>query len=199
MVPIVTIGSKNYLAHIRTLALSYLQFHPDGQVFVCLVDQVDGYFDPANEPFITILADTLPIPNWQHFAFKYTILELNTAVKPFLLSVLFETYKLDKLVYFDPDIVLYRPLDDLEHLLDRYGVVLTPHILEPLNDNATPSEIDLLQAGIYNLGFVAFSQRTNLSQLLKWWQARLYDHCIRDVAHGLFVDQRWMDFAPVMF
>ncbi len=199
MLPIVTIASKNYLAQVRTLAESYLRLHADGEVFFCLVDQVDGYFDPEHEPFTTIFAESLNISNWQQFAFKYTILELNTAVKPYLLSYLFEHYQLDKLVYFDPDIVLYNSLDTLEALLDTYGIVLTPHILEPINDSAAPSEIDLLQAGTYNLGFVALSRRTNLRPLLKWWESRLYNQCIRDVEHGLFVDQRWMDLAPAMF
>src|SRR5260221_2784810 len=136
MLPIVTIASKNYLAHGRTLTQSYLRLHPDGQVFVCLVDQIEGLFEPAQEPFTTILANTLSIPHWEHFSFKYTILELNTAVKPFLLRYLIEKFDLDKLVYFDPDIVLYSSLDYLELLLDTYGLVLTPHILEPLNDTA---------------------------------------------------------------
>jgi hypothetical protein len=199
MLPIVTIASKNYLAHVRTLAQSYLRFHPDGQVFLCLVDRVEGMFDPANEPFTLILAESLGISNWEHFAFKYTILELNTAVKPFLLNFLFKTYALDAIVYVDPDIVLYDSLDDLETLLKTYGLILTPHLLEPLNDSASPSEIDILQAGVYNLGFAALSRRLNLDRFLTWWQARLYDSCIRDVAHGLFVDQRWMDFAPSLF
>jgi hypothetical protein len=31
---------------------------------------------------------------------------------------------------------------------------------------------------------------------LRWWKERLYDFCVIDPPRGLFVDQRWMDFAP---
>jgi glycosyltransferase involved in cell wall biosynthesis len=199
MLPIVTIASKNYLAHVRTLAQSYRLFHPEGQIFVCLVDQIDGYFDPATEPFTLIQADRLNIPRWEHFSFKYNILELNTAVKPFLLSYLFEQYGLQKIAYFDPDIMLYQPLDRIESLLDDYGMLLTPHILEAVEGTHAPSEMDLLLSGIYNLGFIALSRKTDLDRLLTWWQTRLYDYCLRDVSRGLFVDQRWMDFAPALF
>src|SRR5258708_3965858 len=198
MLPIVTIASKNYLAQVRTLVLSYRKFHPDGQVFVCLVDDAENYFEPAAEPFTLIKADQLNIPRWEHFAFKYNLLELNTAVKPFLLSYLFQTYNLSKIAYFDPDIVIYHSLEALDYLLDEYGIVLTPHILDPIHDQHHPSEMDLLLSGIYNLGFVALSRQTDLDKLLTWWQARLYDYCLRDVQRGLFVDQRWMDFAPAL-
>ncbi len=196
---ICTIISKNYLAHARTLTQSYLAQHPDGRVFVCLVDQIDGYYDPANEPFETVLSDQLGIPNWTTFSFKYSIMELNTAVKPYFMEYLFQNYDLDRLIYFDPDIVLYQPLAELNALLDQYGMVLTPHILKPLNDDRTPSELDLMQAGIYNLGFLAVSQRTHLQALFRWWKARLYNQCRVDFANAMFVDQRWMDLAPAMF
>src|SRR5260221_12437952 len=191
--PIVTIASKNYLAHVRTLAQCYLEYHPHGKVFLCLVDRVDGYFDPADEPFTLILADDIGIPNWPYFSFKYNIVELNTAVKPFILKKLFDTYQFDKLVYFDPDIVLYAPLHELNALLDTYGVVLTPHILSPIspiNDTRFPSEFGILAVGMYNLGFIALSRRTNLYVLLLWWHGRLYYYCIYDPLRGFFVDQR---------
>lgn len=167
-------------------------------MFVCLVDEVEGYFDPEQEPFTVVLAKDLGIPKWEHFAFKYSILELNTAVKPYVLEYLFQTRQLDRLVYFDPDIELHRSLTELDELLDTYGIVLTPHILEPLNDDHSPSEVTLLRAGIYNLGFLGVSRQPDLA-VLKWWKERLYRYCKHDTAQGLFVDQRWMDFAPALF
>ncbi len=197
--PICTIISKNYIAQARALARSYLDYHPGGTVFVCLVDRIDGYYDPAQEPFTTVLAEDLNIPQWDYFSFQYTIMELNTAVKPYLLQYLMEAYKLDRLVYFDPDIVLYDTLARLDALLDQHGVVLTPHILAPLDDDYKPSELDLLQAGVYNLGFIAISRRTEWQALLLWWQERLHHLCKVDFNKGLFVDQRWIDLAPALF
>src|SRR5688500_6920555 len=94
---ICTIVLINYLTHARTLARTFLHHHPEGRVFVLLVDEIDGYFDPAGEPFTTILARELNIPNFSTMAFRYTVLELNTAVKPFFLEYLFNKYGCDKL------------------------------------------------------------------------------------------------------
>src|SRR5436309_13044176 len=85
---ICTIISRNYLAYARTLAHSFRQFHPDAPVFVCLVDRADGAFDPARPPFELIEAHALGIRDLEAMAFQYDVIELNTAVKPFLLDQL---------------------------------------------------------------------------------------------------------------
>ena len=43
--------------------------------------------------------------DFENFAFRYDILELNTAVKPYFLTYLRDTYDLDRIFYFDPDIL----------------------------------------------------------------------------------------------
>jgi hypothetical protein len=197
--PLLTILSKNYLAHARTLAHSYLAHHPQGQVFVCLVDKVDGDFDPHREPFQTFLAEDLGIPNWSAFSFRYNIVELNTAVKPFALAHLLRDRGLDHVVYLDPDIVVYHSLHELDHLLDRYSVVLTPHILQPASDSEIDLELRRFRYGMCNLGFVAVSRQADLDGLLIWWQRRLSRYCTYDPSSGLFLDQKWMDLAPSLF
>jgi len=78
-------------------------------------------------------------------------------------------------------------------------MLLTPHVTEPLpRDGKRPDERDLLLAGIYNLGFLALSAET-AKRLLPWWRERLRRDCLNDPARGLFVDQRWIDFAPALF
>src|SRR5262245_29611445 len=68
-----TIIFKNYIAMARTLANSFHKVHPDVPFFVLLVDRIDGYFQPENEPFCTIGIEELDIPNRDGFCFKYTI------------------------------------------------------------------------------------------------------------------------------
>jgi glycosyltransferase involved in cell wall biosynthesis len=192
-----TIVSKNYLPFARVLARSFLRHHPGSRFVVCLVDRIDGAFDPAGEPFEVVEAETLPIEDFTDFCFKYTILELNTAVKPAFLRRLFERPDAaPKLVYFDPDIVVYRRLDELSALLDRHAVVLTPHLDRPIEDDLLPGEVQILQSGSYNLGFLALSGAERSLPLLEWWHRRVYDRCVVDVPKGLFVDQKWMDLVP---
>jgi hypothetical protein len=79
---ICTIVAKNYLAQARCLTDSFLEHHPKGRVFVLLVDRPEGYFDPAAERFTTVLVEDIGIPNFGAMMFRYTLLELSTAVKP---------------------------------------------------------------------------------------------------------------------
>ena len=192
--------SKNYLAYARVFARSFRERHADVPVFVLLVDAVDGCFDPATEPFSVVLAEELAnLPDPHQVFFKYDVLELNTALKPYFFELLFERHGLRKLVYFDPDILVVSPVDRLFELLDVHAALLTPHLLDPIEDEQRPSEVDILRAGVYNLGFLGLSARPATRALLSWWKRRLYAGCFVDPDRGYFVDQRWMDLAPALF
>ena len=173
--------------------------HPEWRRFVVLVDEVNGYFDPLAEDFEIVLSSDLPIPLSRWFHFKYSTLELCTAVKPYAFEYLFRNQALDRVVYLDPDIRIYSPLTKVTEALETADIVLTPHLTAPLDDDMRPGEIDILRTGAYNLGFIAVAWRPTGAAFLMWWQQRLYDHCVVDLPRGLFVDQRWVDLVPGMF
>ena len=50
-----TIITKSYLAQARVLAAQLAEFHPNIKFLVVLVDNQDGYFDPAKEKFEKIM------------------------------------------------------------------------------------------------------------------------------------------------
>ena len=77
-----TIVAKNYLAHARVLMESVRRHDPSVRRIVFLVDRVDGYFKPSQEPFELILSEDLGLPDSEWFHFKYSVMELSTAVKP---------------------------------------------------------------------------------------------------------------------
>jgi glycosyltransferase involved in cell wall biosynthesis len=195
-----TIISKNYLAHARVLAESFAESHPEIPLFVLLVDRNDGSISAAREAFEVIELEELDAPDLLRLCFQYSVIELNTAVKPYLLAHLLEHRGFDHLIYFDPDILVVDRLDEVWSLLDEHSIVLTPHLTEPVDDDGKkPSEIDILLSGTYNLGFLGLAKSDATARLLTWWQERLYDRCV--VAHdeGLFTDQRWMDLVPGFF
>ncbi len=195
-----TIISKNYIAFARVLAHSFFEHHSQGRFFVLLVDRNDGYIDPAAEDFELLEIEELDnVPDLRSFIFKYTLLECNTAIKPYLLEYLIERHELENLVYFDPDILITGSLDELDALLERHSIVLTPHLDAPIDDDAWPSELAILQSGAYNLGFIALSNSDATRRLLPWWQDRLYDQCLVRIEKGLFVDQKWIDLVPGIF
>src|SRR5438034_2718545 len=149
-----TIIAKNYLPFARVLMSSIRACSPDILRIVILADRPDGFFDPKREDFDIILSEDLSIPEPRWFHFKYTILELNTAVKPYALEFILERYGVDRLFFFDPDISVYGELDKLVTSLQDRSIVLTPHLTSPLIDDCRPTDLDILRSGSYNLGFL---------------------------------------------
>ncbi len=196
-----TIVSPNYLSFARTLAGSYLAHHPEQRFFVLIVADLD---DPApfrvDGSFLPVLLRDIGVPNLRATAMRYDLLELNTNVKPTFLKHLLKTHGLDALVYLDPDIFVYAPLDPVfASLAGDATAVLTPHMTVPVFDGRSPSEQDLLYNGTYNLGFIGVGGGEASRRLLNWWEARCLQLGFSEGRTGLFVDQKWMNLAPGLF
>lgn len=196
---ICTIFAKNYLPQVRILTESYLEHHPADQVIALLCDRIEGRYDPMVERFTTIPVEEIGIPRFTELSLKYSIVELLTAVKPFFLKHLFEAYGLDKVCYFDPDILFLSSAEEIWKKLETCDVVLTPHMVETQRIERVPSEQTMLLSGAYNLGFIGLRRGSATDRLLNWWGRKLLDQCFSDPGVGLFVDQRWMDLVPGMF
>lgn len=195
-----TIISKNYLHYARTLHQSLAQTNPDWEQWVLLADRVDGHFDPAKEDFRLIALDELSIPELPKFCFRYSILELNTAAKPWGFRWLF-AQGYERVVYLDPDICVYGPLTQIVTAWESGALaVLTPHLTRRLpSDGHRPGEHDILVAGAYNLGFLALARHAELEGLLSYWCEKSLTEFSVDLKAGLFTDQRWMDLVPGLF
>lgn len=173
---------------------SLQRIHPEWERFVLLVGETAAS-DLPEASFTTVRLEALPLPGARQFCFRYSILELNTAAKPWMFEHLFAR-GYDRVVYLDPDIVVYSPLVELDG--DAF-LTLTPHLTGSIPGDAHPSERAILQAGAYNLGFLAVSRHPALERFLAWWQEKLEFQCVVDIGRGLFVDQKWMDLAPGLF
>jgi len=138
------------------------------------------------------------LPEFTSLAFKYNILELNTGIKPSFLKYLF-CNGANKLVYLDPDIQIYKPLDEIFSTLDQCEVVLTPHITRPLPLEKRSREQIFLLSGVYNLGFIGLRSGDTSSRLLDWWEKHCLDLGYLELESGLFVDQKWIGLAPCFF
>lgn len=195
---ICTIIAKNYLAHARVLAESFQRNHPDGRCFVLVIDETEGYIDAADEAFVLVRPDEIGLDAFDEMRGAYGVMELSTAVKPWLLRHMLEHHDDGSgVAYMDPDIEVISRMVELEAALREHAVVLTPHVLHGMpRDGKKPSETDILMAGVYNLGFIGMSGREDAHLVLDWWSERLLTDCHVAPERGLFVDQRWVDFVP---
>jgi hypothetical protein len=155
---------------------------------------------PAQEQFEVISLRELELPKEKTLCFKYNVTELCTATKPFLLEHLFQKRGLHKLLYIDPDILVTAKLTELFTKLDSFDVVLTPHVeTDYPDDGLQPDDAAVLQTGLFNLGFIGVRESEKTKEFLRWWKRKLQDKCVVHVQAGLFVDQKFMDLASVLF
>lgn len=195
---VVTIASKNYFAQVQTLLKSLQETNPHWDRFFGVVDEPDNQLMDALKVTDTKLVkmDEIGIPDLDDMKFRYDIMELNTAIKPFVLLRLLEDY--DRVVYLDPDIRVYEKMQAVDDAFDKgYEFVVTPHFTGYWEeDGKHPTEPDILMAGTYNFGFFAAAKCEAAIQIISWWAKKLEKQCIVKQEEGIFVDQKWMDLLP---
>ncbi|RFZ95597.1 hypothetical protein D0C36_08795 [Mucilaginibacter conchicola] len=195
-----TICANNYIPKAQVLASS-IRNTSSIPVYLVLADSLNDTIDYSLLNFDGVITvEELGIPNLQWMKENYHVVEFSTAVKSFAFTYFFEKTSADHVFFFDPDIKVYSPLQDLAAYWDHASVLLTPHILTPIPfDNKFPGENLFLNHGIYNLGFLGLKRGDVTNTLLAWWSARMKENCIISLAHGFFVDQLWFNLAPSLF
>ncbi|MFF2446618.1 glycosyltransferase [Neobacillus sp. NPDC058068] len=197
-----TITCANHLPLAMVLGKSLKLHHPNSKIVLCLVEekilpaiQDSPYFDEI------VLAKDLGIPDFYKFIFKYNIYEGCCALKPYLLRFLLNGNKKEEtFIYLDSDIKVYSPLEELQHLLTQYSIVITPHRLtHQENPHAIWAEITNLKDGVFNGGMIGIKRDAETFEFLNWWANRVYNFCYIEPDYGLFLDQKWLDLIPCFF
>lgn len=192
-----------YLGRARTLLATLRVAHPDWTVCAVVVDE-----PPSGALAADLLAgfdvvfglDDLGIARVRAWLFKHDVVEACTAVKAAaMLRLMDRGY--EAIVYLDPDIAVFHPLDPVEAALGHAAIVLTPHQASPnrnyqvIRDN----ELTSMRYGVYNLGFIAVRNDHTGRSFAEWWAAQLARACYDDAAAGLFTDQKYIDLVPGLF
>lgn len=186
-----TIIAWNYLAQARILAASLLETNPGAHLVVLVVDRGPSPAAGAKESFEILMVDELGIDGFEAMTFRYTLVELTTSVKPFLLEFLLRTRPLPHVIYLDPDIQVMSTLDAVVAFFREAVVLLTPHALAPIEEGGTPSEQGILLSGCFNLGFIGVRADPEAYRMLAWWQSRLraagwHEFSARRIPFGTF-------------
>ena len=201
MITVFTLCSNNYLAQAKTLGDSVIATNPAYKFLIGLVDKISAEIDYSFfHPHEIVPIEQIKIEDFRAMFERYDIRELNTAVKPYLINYLFSRdLQIDSIIYLDPDILVYDAFTHLENNLQDHNVVITPHFFTPLYDDLRLDEADILNSGLYNLGFIAVKRSEETQRFLNWWMIKLKDKAHFDFANGMFFDQIWINLVPLYF
>ena len=194
--------TANYLPKARVLAESVKRVDPGVQFHLILSDNLPIGFNLASEPFDSVIfAEQLVVDDFPRWAFGHSVVELCTAVKGVALEYIFSQYDAQQIFYFDPDMVIFSRLDELQAALSERSIVLTPHLTDPETTDIgiLDNEVASLLHGVFNLGFVGVRNCSEGRRFARWWAQRLLKYCHDDLARGLFTDQKWVNLAPCFF
>jgi len=192
-----------YLDRALVLAESFKKNNNDVDFILILSDHVDDALFSSNalscfDQVIDI--EDIGIPNFSTWAGQFNVVELCTAVKGYAFLHIFNM-GYERIIYLDPDIACFSPLQFLFEELLGSSILLTPHQLKPALTKQTfiDNELCSFKHGIFNLGFLGLNNSDEANEFLQWWANRLYLYCREDTANGIFTDQKWCDAVPAFF
>lgn len=190
-----TICTKSYRGLAETLKNSFLKFNENFDFYIIYIDDLEN----ENNSLIKItdiMYEYISANKFYEMAFKYDLTEFCTSVKPFIIRNFLEK-KYELVIYLDPDICFYSKFNEI--LDNSKSIYITPHINTAEEKySGDDAESNILQYGIYNCGFIGFRNTSVSINILKWWSLRLLEQCYADSEHGLFTDQKWIDFLPAI-
>jgi glycosyltransferase involved in cell wall biosynthesis len=193
---IFTIVARNYFAYARVLMDSLRSFHPDSERLIVVVDAENEEVDRlSNECCARVISSkSLGISEFPDMALRYDVMELSTAIKPYVFRYLLQDKRNAVIVYLDPDIKIFAKLHEVERLHHQdFNCVVTPHITSPYTDKKQPDEHTIIKSGVYNCGFISFKRSHETDIFIRWWCRQLATKAYSNVSLNLFTDQRWID------
>jgi hypothetical protein len=197
-----TICTIEYLSFAISLGKSIEKNSPSNPFCIFLISdrEIDSQvlnncsfkiINPFSEPDIFKIND---------FGKDYTDFELCCAQKANLALYLLSTQEPNsRIIYFDSDILVFQNLEYLSYEISNHSVLICPHFIYAPSEGLINSEQSLLNAGVYNAGFFMIKNDEKAFQFLQWWHNRLLTLCKADFCKGLFVDQLWLNLAPIYF
>ncbi len=134
------------------------------------------------------------------FAFMYDLVELQTTLKPFAFQYTFKELGATAALYLDNDIWVTDSLGEIQHHLTHRSCVITPHYSSPVpEDGKRQEDKDVLASGVFNFGFVSFSNTKASAGFLNWWAEKLSKYGFAVIEKHMFYDQNWGMFIPAFF
>ncbi len=199
MKSICTITSQSHLPQTMVLRDSVLKYAPDLIFNILITDcesiKLKGY---EKTKFFTLyhlekndMAQSI-IKKYKNEKDK-----LRWSLKAVFLTFLLTEHSFQKVIYVDNDICFFNDFNFLFSELEQKDVLLCPHwrCNEP-EKNKTWFLVNFTD-GLYNAGFIGITHKA--IPVMIWWAKSCLFKCAKIYRKGLFDDQKYLDFIPVLY
>lgn len=204
-----TICTIRQLPQALALGESFASNEADNSLAGFVIGLAD---DPANLPAnfqspypIWPIGDILGAEKLHILSAQYTPTEFLAACKPALIREVFRRFPdVGELIYADPNVQFFGPLEPIWEQLESANILVTPHIThappEQVNKyRAWPDEKFFQNIGLYSADFLAFKRSAETDRMIAWWQDRVQERAFVDFCVGLCTDQIWLMHVPIFF
>lgn len=200
MITFLTVCTIRQLPQALALGESLKRHHASDPFIIGLCDAVSQLPTGFQRPDSLITLDQVAIPDREQRSQQYTSAEFLAACKPLFIKHVYQTQSgCDWVVYLDPSVYLYQPLAELTNQFADATLLLTPHFLKQLTDNAFPDEKYIQNIGLYSSGFLGLRRSSEATRFLDWWSDRVPERAFARPCEGMYTDQIWLVLTPGLF
>ena len=196
-----TVVAQNYLPAARVLARSYLEHHAGHQFVILVIDAPWG--SVVDEDGVRVVGPDIPgisELDYLRMAIAYSVTELRHVGEAVAAAHAAATTTTWPSTSTRTSRCSRRSPELVGSLAAEHGIVLTPHVLEPMpRDGQRPSEADIMASGVFNLGLRRRRVRCRGAVPASSGPTGCARTRSRSVTEQLFTDQRWVDNVPALF
>jgi hypothetical protein len=198
-----TVATTSYLPYVATLIDSIKAFDTSAQFSVLLTDikpeRVESLRNKFDYEIEIICCDDLDIDHVESMREYYSCLEYNAACK-----ILAVDYQINKngqteCLFLDADMFC---LGNLAGVLEKVNsdVAITPHSFAPYpNDGYLPSDIEIIQSGQINAGFLFVKKSPRACEAIAWMKEKTRFEWFIAPRYGMHAEQQWLSALPYFF
>jgi hypothetical protein len=191
-----TIVTRRTMSRARRLHQTITLNSPGTRVIALLLDDREFAVDDAAESVELVRPDELEIERFDLLAARLSEGRLIRATQPALVRKALERAAGAPVVFLDSQTEVFGDLAEFAQLAKRHGIALVARLREPIpRDALRPTETDVLEAGMFDPGCVAFGAGPRTNRLLQLWTERL-----RYAAHDeeSIAFSRWHDLLATL-
>jgi len=200
MIQFFTVVTTNYLPFAVSLLDSVKKYHPEFEVCICVADYISPDVIAKNSlmgrhPMLQL--HEIEAEEFDFITTTYNSMQLAIASKILFARHFLDQDNVDQVIYADSDMLFFNRLP--EHIITEHDIIFTPHFSTAPPLWMKRQELEVLNAGLINVGFYKLRKSAETDKFITWYRERSVKDCIKDFVAGYYFEQLWLNFVPLYF